>query len=145
MLPYKYIVAVAIALVQPTFGTQESPVADALFQSFELRCDSSTLRISGYGMRRPGRAPAIITLNGRPVRGEAIGRLRQDLSDVSAVYRLTGRCSGGSSDILLHVHRARPEANGDIRYTVGQAAIVRGRIIEYPGLEEASASSFWFR
>jgi hypothetical protein len=121
----------ALAWAGQLSGGYHPRAADVVIQSLELRCGSTTMRISGYGGPRPPQALATITVDGRPLRGAASERLRRDLSDRYAVYRLTGRCSGRRRGIIFYLYRELRDEDGPTLYWVGRAYIINGRVTEY--------------
>jgi len=65
-----------------------------------------------------------------------------DLSVPSTVYRLTGGCFEPGPAIQLYIN-AGVNASGTISYRSGRAEFYRGRL-DYAGLEESNAETFWF-
>lgn len=65
-----------------------------------------------------------------------------DLSVPSTVYRLNGGCFEPGHAIQLYIN-AGVNASGTIRYRSGRAEFYRGRL-DYAGLEDSNAETFWF-
>lgn len=123
--------------------TSEPRPPRQLSSSFTMRCGTSNLNITGHGFVRPPARRPVVSLNGREVAGAAADRLRADLSMPNAVYLLTGVCPEPASAIQLHIYTAQ-KVSGEIRYRSGRAQFHRGTL-NYTGLEDANAETFWFR
>ena len=124
---------------------QEPRAADPWTQTVEARCGRRRLTISGYGPRRPlGRMPEV-RIDGRAVEGEAAGRLIEDLSSGSAVYRFQIRCGAVGDDQSLVVSRGDRSRDGDVIYQRSSARFDNGRLRSYSGFEPTDADGFWFR
>ena len=124
---------------------QEPRAADPWTQTVEARCGRRRLTISGYGPRRPlGRMPEV-RIDGRAVEGEAAGRLIEDLSSGSAVYRFQIRCGPVGDDQSLVVSRGERRPDGDVVYQTSSARFENGRLRSYSGFETTDADGFWVR
>lgn len=142
----------ALALTQELVTSREPTMPEEWVQTFEVRCGSERLRVTGYGARLPWPgAGASVTSNGRPLRGEQADGLRRDLAaQRRAAYRLTGRClpdRGGITFRYVTGEITYPVEGGEgvMRYQVGSATIRRGRIVDYRALQPTTERTFWFR
>jgi len=137
----------ALAILQsanPVVMTREPHAASPWTQSVRARCGNAEIAIEGYGAGRPlDRAPRL-RLNGRPVAGDAVERLLDDLAHRSAVYRVQVLCGQGG-EITVRIDEGEKRAGGPVRYRSGGALIRGNRLVSYTGLEASDADSFWFR
>lgn len=139
-----YLVIAAAAQVVPVITTREPRPASPWVQSVQASCGQNVVIVSGYGVGRPLDQPVRILVNGRPVTGRDVQRLRNDLSKDSAVYRLQFLCSS-SGGITMRIAEGFTDSNGTIRYRSG-AAVIRGNTLSrYLEMEDADAKAFWFR
>lgn len=132
-------------LFTPVVRSREPRIPNEWVQVVSFHCGDTMLRISGYGASRPLDLPVTITINGRPVLGEAIVRLQSDLANRRAAYRITGLCPQGNDQISLIVSVGEMSRGGEVVYRSGYVNFVAGTLVDYNGLPPASARSFWFR
>lgn len=114
-------------------------------QSVSLHCNGATYRIAGYGAAYPAHTTVTITVNRRPVRGQAAALLARDLAERGAAYRIAGLCGRGNSDLQLLIYRGLPRPGQPVAFHVGAAWLSRGGDVTYSGLEQSDAETFWFR
>jgi hypothetical protein len=129
---------------QPVIAAREPHSASPLSQLVQANCGGSELVISGYGAARPLNGRAELVVADRPIEGDAVERLRSDLSHRRSVYRLEVLC-GSSGQITLRINVGERQEDGDIRYQSGAALIRGNRLEHYTGLQASNVDTFWFR
>lgn len=145
--------ALALLLAQPVLTVREPTPPDRWEQKFEVACGEETLRISGYGHRRPGQAPSLATRRGALI-GPSAQALQEALANPAAAYRLGARClpdRGGIWFVAVRGERVNESVNEGARprsrmeYRTFGATIRDGEIVEYRRLEDSNEETFWFR
>lgn len=122
---------------------REASPPDRFVQALSIGCGRETLHVGGFGHVRPqGRTPTV-ELNGNELVGKEADDLREDLSQPTSVYRLSGQCGAEGDGIIVRIHVATL-ADGPIAYRVGRAEFLHGRLSHYTGLNPANAETFWF-
>jgi hypothetical protein len=149
MSPLSVIGLIAITL-QSAAPQQEVVVSHGRIQTAEpwtqivrATCGSSTLEIAGYGVSRPQDRQPVILFDGTPLAGDTSEWL-SDLAHQSAVYRFEVLCQQTGA-IYVRMNRGQKQQDGSTRYLVGDATVLRGRLVRYSPLEPATEDTFWFR
>lgn len=102
------------------------------------RCGSTALEIV-----QPYGGVARVRVNGRDTEGATWSRLRGDLSNARASYRISFLCDDNGAMILL-LYRGEASAEGIVDYRAGTATIRNGEL-DYHGLQRVDDATYWFR
>jgi hypothetical protein len=129
----------------PLITNYDPPAANVWIQTSQFSCDGTRVIIQGYGSARPEQRQASIAVNGHQLAGGLADRLKADLSDKRAVYRITARCANRDNGVGISVYKGVKNTSGKTEYTAGNALILNGKLREYAGLGSIDAESFWFR
>jgi hypothetical protein len=129
----------------PSIMNYDPPAADTWVQSSVFSCNGNELVVEGYGTVRPHTRQVRISIRGQPLTGASIQRLRTDLSDRRAVYRIGARCDKRNGNIGLSIHKGVKDASGNVAFSAGSALISNQGLADYRGLQTSNAETFWFR
>ena len=122
----------------------EPRAPDEIQQVARFRCNSTIVEVRGYGVSFPKGREAIVTVNGRALRGNSAAALVRDLSNRSAAYRMYARCPHGLPNVELFIVSGERE-NDVMTYKSGRASISPPDLVDYTGFEPAAADGFWYR
>jgi hypothetical protein len=111
--------------------------------TYEDSCGSTRLRIKNFGHARPlGTSPRIF-MNNRRVTGQLAGSLEHDLANARAIYRFSTRCPQEGGELQLEVYTVKEEG-GILKYQVGRASFVDGKLVFHKPLSLIDEGTFWF-
>lgn len=114
-------------------------------QAMTARCGRNALDLSDFGTVYPAGLQPSVNVDGHPVTGPEIDRLKSDLAHRTGVYRFEVLCTDEGGFSVRIVVGERPVNGEAVVYQIGSALIQNGRLTEYSGLEPSTDDSFWYR
>jgi hypothetical protein len=144
------VVVFLTAASEPALVAHEPTSADRfLTWSFNCGRDAVSVQQRSSARGRPAREVKVsfaLLINGRQVHSSLAETLGRDMSEPSAVFRMSGRCSTHERSISIHIHEGALVADGakrDIRYRSGRITIRNAQLVEYRPLKASNEESFW--
>lgn len=139
-----FILAGLLSGSVPVIRSIEPRPATPWVQSSRASCGSNRIEVSGFGTAYPLDKRATIHLNNRPVAGDGMIQLLNDLSHKSSVYRFQVLC-GTNGGITLRIGRGEKQPRGAVRYWSSAAFFKANKLTVYHPPEENNEEGFFFR